>query len=72
MLTAELTELFEFKLVGGLLLVLSRRVVLALTLSTIQAYNDSHNTIPCRAGSNIGTFGVTFDFPNGEGLAPLP
>jgi hypothetical protein len=44
-LTAKFAELFEFKLVGGLLLVFGGRVVLTLTLCTIQTDDDSHGNL---------------------------
>jgi hypothetical protein len=43
-LAAELTELFEFELVGRLLFVLGRRVILTFALSAIQTYDNAHGT----------------------------
>jgi hypothetical protein len=41
-LAAELAELFEFQLVGGLLFVLGSGVILPLALGAIQADDDAH------------------------------
>lgn len=46
MLTAELAELLELELVGSLLLVLSRGVILTLTLGTIQTDDNAHGALP--------------------------
>jgi hypothetical protein len=42
MFSAEFAELLELQLIGGLLLVLGRRVVLTLALGTIQTDDNSH------------------------------
>ena len=43
-LTAELAELLELKLVGSLLLVLRRLIIFTFALSAVQTDADSHKT----------------------------
>jgi hypothetical protein len=45
-LAAELAELLELELVGGLLLILSGRIILTLALGAIETDDNAHCTTP--------------------------
>ena len=51
-LAAELAELLELELVGGLLLILGGRVVLTFALSAIQTNDNAHRYFPRSNSSN--------------------